>query len=93
LASRTPRQGKGSGNKHDLQLAAKRSPSKQQTVVGGEAVAAADAAWEGQLPAGLTADKCEGLPQTVSVRKLVEVGGRQTGRQASRQAGGVASLS
>jgi hypothetical protein len=79
LASRTPRLGKWSGSKHDPQLAAKRRPSKQQAVVGGEAVAAADAAWEGQLPAGLTADKCEGLPQTVSVRQLVEVGGRQGG--------------
>lgn len=33
----------------------------------------AEAAWEAQLPAGLNADKCVGLPQTVSVRQLVEV--------------------
>lgn len=36
-----------------------------------------DAAWEAQLPAGMTADKCAGLPLTTSVRELVEVRFRQ----------------
>lgn len=56
------------------QLAARRSGGKggggRHAGVGG---LTADAVWEAQLPAGLKADQCVGLPQTPSVKQLVEV--------------------
>lgn len=56
----------GKLDKHDKQ------PPGAGTADSGEQV---DCVWEAQLPVGLTADKCAGLPQTVSVKQLVEVGG------------------
>lgn len=70
---RTARSARGKQDPPDSQLAAKgkkRVPGKNG---GGDAGLLAEAQWEAQLPAGLKAEQCTGLPQTVSVRQLVEV--------------------
>jgi hypothetical protein len=62
------------GSSQGPQLAARRVGGKgggRRHAVGGGLTG--DAAWEAQLPAGLKADQCVGLPQTPSVKHLVEV--------------------
>lgn len=82
MSPRTARTDRGKQGSPDLQLAAK---CKQRLPGGsgvGDAGLSADAQWEVQLPAGLKAEQCAGLPQTVSVRQLVEVRTRESRREA-----------
>lgn len=69
------------------QLAAKQQAKQQHHKLAGSAAAGedgehADAAWEAQLPAGLTGDDCVGLPQTASVKQLIEVWCDESGQAA-----------